>query len=110
MTVPSERVSEAISIDAVVETSMVASTPTLFAKSLAEPTLDGNNKMSAVETSISSDLRVAGMARGGRNHHSVGGETDSHSHQRVYEGLNALAYISRDGFPGASLSQALEGD
>ena len=56
MTVPSERVLEAISIDAVVETSMAASVPTLFAKSLAEPTLDGNDEMSAVEMSVSSDI------------------------------------------------------
>ena len=56
MIVPSEGVSEAASIDTVVETSMAASVPALFARSLAEPTLDGNNKMSAVETSVSSDV------------------------------------------------------
>ena len=56
MTVPYERVSEAMSIDAVVETSMAASVPIRFAKSLAEPTLDGNDEISAVETSVSSDV------------------------------------------------------
>ena len=56
MTVPSERVSQATSIDAIVQTSMAASAPTLFAKSPVELTLDGNDEMSAVETSVSSNI------------------------------------------------------
>ena len=56
MIVPSEGVSEAASIVAVVETSMAASVPSLFARSPADPTLDGNDKMSAVETSVLSDV------------------------------------------------------
>ena len=54
--VPSEGVSEAASIDAIVETSMAASVPAQFARSLAEPTLDGSDEMSAVEMSVSSDI------------------------------------------------------
>ena len=56
MTLPSERVSEAASIDAIVEMSMAASVPILLASSPAEPTLDGNDEMSAVETSVSSNV------------------------------------------------------
>ena len=55
-TVPSERVLEAASIVAIVETSMAASVPILLVSSAAEPTLDGNDEISAVETSVSNDV------------------------------------------------------
>ena len=56
MTVPSEGVSEAASIKAIVEMSMATSIPALFARLPAESTLDGSEEMSAVETSVSSEV------------------------------------------------------
>ena len=49
-------VSEIASVNAIVETSMAASTPVLFARSLVESTLDGSDEMSAVKMSISSEV------------------------------------------------------
>ena len=67
MIVPSEGVSEAASINAIVEMSMAASVPALFARSVAEPTLDGSNEMSAVEMSVSSDVEQLEWPKGTEN-------------------------------------------
>ena len=56
MTVPSVRTSEGVPIDAVIETSIAALVSVLFARSPAEPTLDGSNEMSAIETSVSNEV------------------------------------------------------
>ena len=56
MTVFSMGDSEGVSIDAVVKTSIAASVSALCARSLAEPTLNGSNDISAIETSVSSEV------------------------------------------------------
>ena len=56
MTVPSVGVSEEVPINTVVKTSIAASVSALFARSPAEPTLDGSDEMSAIETSVSSEV------------------------------------------------------
>ena len=56
MTVSYVGVSEGVPVNAVVETSIAASVSALFARSPAEPTLDGSDKISTIETSVSSKV------------------------------------------------------
>ena len=56
MTVPSIGALEGVPIDAIVETSIAASVLALFTRSPAEPTLNRSNKMSAIKTSVSSEV------------------------------------------------------
>ena len=90
-----------------VNISIAASVLALFARSPAEPTLEGSDKMSAIKTCFQWGWS-AGAAWQSGCQHGMHGETYAYRHHGTYDRLDTLACISRGRPFRTCLGEALE--